>query len=71
MSPKPAYEALHSLIKGKWWTKVDVPTDDAGEAKLQGFLGEYDVTVSHAGQSAKRSFTLEKEGNEWMIVLVN
>ena len=31
MSPKPAYEALHRLVKDKWWTRTTVRTDDQGK----------------------------------------
>lgn len=49
LSPKPAYERLHALIKRRWWTDAVVKTDRRGEAHLRGFLGGYRITVkSHA-----------------------
>jgi endo-1,4-beta-xylanase len=46
-SAKPAYEALHGLVKGDWWlAPTTMVTDDAGRLTLTGFLGEYGVTWS-------------------------
>jgi GH35 family endo-1,4-beta-xylanase len=52
MSPKPAYQELMKLIKGKWWTaRQTLATDAAGRVKFRGFLGEYKVQTS-AGSAA-------------------
>jgi len=49
-TPKPAYDALHGLIKGLWWVPATpVTTDDAGRFELTGFKGDYEV-VDVAGQ---------------------
>ena len=40
--PKPAYEALHKLIKGEWWTPEQELTADAeGNVVVTGFKGDY------------------------------
>jgi hypothetical protein len=58
-SPKPAYERLHSLIKGDWWLPpTTLRTDEAGRVRVDGFLGDYDV--SWRGRSAR--FSLEEPG---------
>ncbi|NTW41965.1 MAG: 1,4-beta-xylanase, partial [Cellulomonadaceae bacterium] len=45
-TPKPAYLALRDLIKGRWWLEpTTVRTDDEGRIGVQGFLGDYRVTV--------------------------
>ena len=49
MSPKPAYDNLMALVKGKWWTKTKCETDSAGKAKFHGFYGKYRVTVVTPG----------------------
>jgi len=46
MSPKPAYEKLMALIKGKWWTRTERKTDSAGKAKFRGFCGTYRIAVA-------------------------
>ncbi|MCL1841591.1 MAG: endo-1,4-beta-xylanase, partial [Propionibacteriaceae bacterium] len=45
---KPAYDALHALIKGEWWIgPTSVRTDDDGRFDLHGFLGDYRVECAH------------------------
>jgi GH35 family endo-1,4-beta-xylanase len=53
MSPKPAYEVLHKLIKQKWWTQTAAQTDQQGVARFRGTLGDYKVTVRIPGRDAK------------------
>ena len=54
MTPKPMYEELKKLIKGKWWTTAALTTGDDGTATGRGFLGEYKVTVTVPGRRAAR-----------------
>ncbi len=44
--PKPAYRALHHLVKKQWWTTIQRATDADGQVPFRGFLGDYKVTVS-------------------------
>ncbi len=69
MSPKPAYEELMKLIKGKWWTRTTLRTGSDGTAGFRGFLGDYRVTVTVDGKKpVEQAFTLEKvEPNRWVI----
>ncbi len=61
MSPKPAYDELMKLIKGKWWTRAEKKTSDVGTAALRGFLGEYKLTVSVDGKAdVEKTLTLGK-----------
>ncbi len=47
MSPKPAYETLMKLVKGKWWTgEVKATTDAQGRATFRGFLGDYEIEAA-------------------------
>ncbi len=70
MSPKPAYEELMKLVKGKWWTQLDLAADGQGSAGFRGFLGDYRVTATAEGRTASGSFVLRKEGeNLWPITL--
>lgn len=56
-SPKPAYDALHKLIKGEWWTKpTELTTDAAGQIRFTGTLGEY--AIECAGKTMR--FTLSE-----------
>ena len=60
MSPKPAYEQLHGLIKGKWWTKVETATGPGGSANLEGFFGQYEIEAKSADRRLTGAFSLEK-----------
>jgi endo-1,4-beta-xylanase len=41
-TPKPSYDALHSLIKGEWWLPpTTMRTDAAGTLTVTGFFGDY------------------------------
>ncbi|GMA22485.1 beta-xylanase [Luteimicrobium album] len=43
-TPKPAYDALRSLVRGRWWVPpTTVRTDDAGTVDVRGFAGRYAV----------------------------
>jgi endo-1,4-beta-xylanase len=60
MSPKPAYEQLHDLIKGKWWTKLETATDPQGGAGLQGFLGQYEIEATVGDRRLAGTFSLDQ-----------
>jgi GH35 family endo-1,4-beta-xylanase len=63
MSPKPAYERLHQLIRERWWTHTSARTDAAGEAACRAFLGEHRVTVTTAaGARAVATLSVQKGG---------
>ncbi|WP_061964996.1 endo-1,4-beta-xylanase [Demequina aurantiaca] len=50
-SRKPAFDAIHDLIKSEWWHPAGVQrTDEAGRLRVQGFAGTY--RMSHRGVSA-------------------
>ena len=71
MTPKLAYEELHKLIKGAWWTRLAVATGDDGTATARGFLGDYRVRVLAPGKPpVVERFTLAKGGpNRWTVRL--
>ena len=58
MTPKPAYDALMRLIKGKWWTRTEVRTSRDGAAQFHGFYGDYKVSVEEHGRELTGTFTL-------------
>jgi len=70
MTPKPVYDELKKLIKGKWWTTASLRTGDDGSVRLRGFFGDYQVTVSVEGKRAIKEFSLEKsQKNRWTVTL--
>ncbi len=45
-SLKPAYNALHRLIKEEWHTSCEAVTDANGSVTVAGFKGSYELTVN-------------------------
>jgi len=60
MTPKPAYDRLMDLVKGKWWTRLDAAVGPQGRADLDGFLGRYKATAKLPGRTITGTFTLDK-----------
>jgi GH35 family endo-1,4-beta-xylanase len=63
LTPKPAYERLLELVKGKWWTQARATTDARGECAFRGFRGKYRVTVG----SRALNFTLGRAAKVWPV----
>jgi len=61
MSPKPAYELLRSLVKGRWWTKLETATDSRGGVEFQGFCGRYGVEAKVGDRRLAGGFSLDRE----------
>ena len=59
MSPKPAYEALHKLIKGQWWTRADAETAANGQVDFKGFFGNYKVVAQYGNRELEGRFALD------------
>ncbi len=58
-APKPAYHALHDLIKGEWWLPpTKMTTDGEGKVQFTGYLGDYTVTC----EGKTSDFKLENKG---------
>ena len=58
-SRKPAFDALHRLVKGDWWLPpTAMVTGDDGTLRFNGFLGDY--VLSSGGVDA--SFRLDRPG---------
>ena len=69
LTPKPAYERLRELIKGKWWTTCELKTDARGRGQVRGFLGQYRVTVVTPDGEVSREFELKRDSKEWSFRL--
>lgn len=55
-TPKPAYDALKSLVKGEWWhAPATLRTDHAGRVEIRGMLGDYQL--HHGGETAALTIT--------------
>lgn len=56
---KPSYHALHNLVKGEWWlAPTTMATDEQGRIRMNGFLGDYEVTAG----DRSAAFRLDKPG---------
>ncbi len=64
MTPKPAYDELERLIKGKWWTQTRTTVADGGKARFRGFFGQYEVTARVGGRELTGTFRFDKTAKE-------
>ena len=71
MTPKPAYDALMKLIKGKWWTRAEVRTSPLGAAQFHGFYGDYKISVKEHGRELTGTFTFNRETRQPVEVKLN
>ena len=71
MSPKPAYDALMKLIKGKWWTRTEVRTSNQGAVRFHGFYGDYKVSVEDHGRELNGTFTFNPKTTRPVEVTMN
>jgi GH35 family endo-1,4-beta-xylanase len=58
MTPKPMYNALKDLVKGKWWTVMEAKVGPDGKVGFHGFYGDYKVTFP--GRGLTGSFAFDK-----------
>ena len=65
-SPKPSYDALHSLIKQDWWmTPTELRTNAAGEVRVSGWFGDYEI-----GLAGRRSpFAIAPDSQSLSVVV--
>jgi GH35 family endo-1,4-beta-xylanase len=64
MTPKPAYDELHRLIKDKWWTRTATTVEAGGQARFRGFFGQYEVTARLGGRKLTGTFRFDKSTQE-------
>ncbi len=68
MSPKPAYEELEKLIKGKWWTQTETTIKAAGIARFRGFFGQYEAAAHIGSRKLTGTFQLDKTSKQTIDV---
>jgi GH35 family endo-1,4-beta-xylanase len=71
MSPKPAFDELKKLVKGKWWTRAVLQTGPEGKASFRGILGDYTLMVTAADRKpAELKVVLgKKRPNRWTVTV--
>ena len=63
-------KAYHDLVYNKWWTKdAKAKTNAEGKAVINGFYGDYDVTVSAKGKTSSKMVAFHK-GYENVLEIV-
>jgi GH35 family endo-1,4-beta-xylanase len=68
-SLKPSGEQYMDLVFRQWWTDAEGETDAAGRYAVRGFLGDYDVRVTHAGTTLTRPARIDKGGSTVTVVV--
>jgi len=48
---RPELQVWRDLVKGKWWTRATLTTDEKGAARTPAYFGFYDVTVERGGRT--------------------
>ncbi len=61
-SVKPAGQAWLDLVTKKWWTNHTAETGADGTVRTRGFLGDYEITVTHGGVTKTVPARLTKAG---------
>lgn len=68
-SVKPAGQAWLDLVTRKWWTRAALETAADGTARTRGFLGDYEITVTHNGATRTVPAKLTKAGAKISVTL--
>ncbi|EMI51840.1 glycoside hydrolase family protein [Rhodopirellula sallentina SM41] len=68
-SIKPAGQVFVDLVADQWWTDESLTCDDEGRCQTRGFLGEYVITVEHAGKTTSVDACLTRQGENLRIEL--
>jgi len=61
---KPSGAVYVDLVTKQWWTSKTVKTNASGSCKIRGFLGDYKISVTHAGETETKSAVLGRQGIE-------
>jgi GH35 family endo-1,4-beta-xylanase len=69
MSPKPVYERLRKLLKGEWWTRINLKTDEQGACTTRAFHGRHQVTAQNANHQMTTGHLLVGRGQSNHIIL--
>ena len=67
--PKPAYYALKDLIDG-WTTAGQGHTDTTGEINIQGYGGQYTLTILHGGRVWQRTMHIQEQQDGECVILL-
>jgi endo-1,4-beta-xylanase len=62
-------KAYTELVTKTFWTNFNGKTASNGISKTRGFTGEYEITVSYKGKTAKQKYSLDNKGGEITLKL--
>ena len=62
LEPRPIGQVYRDLVFGEWWTDATVKTGADGTVVVRGFMGDYEVTATHAGRTVTTETTLGDDG---------
>ncbi|HAU36748.1 MAG TPA: hypothetical protein DCX07_03400 [Phycisphaerales bacterium] len=68
---KPNGKVYTDLVFTQWWTDLQGKTDANGVYQARGFLGDYDVIVTHDRQTWTLAASLDKPGATVQVVLTD
>ena len=63
MTPKPAYERLLALVRGKWWTRASGRTNGAGEYEIKNVQAMKIMDTFGAGGSFTEYYAIDFNGD--------
>lgn len=70
LTPKPAFLKLKELIQKQWHTEGSLATDACGETEINGFYGDYEVSVEAFGKTVTKKISLLKKGQKNISIVL-
>lgn len=70
LTPKPAFLKLKELIQKQWHTEESLATDACGETEINGFYGDYEVSVEALGKTVTKKISLLKKGKKNISIVL-
>ena len=67
----PAGKVYRDLVFNQWWTHAKTTTGKDGKARVEGFHGRYEVTVSRGGIVFKKPAEIAPGGSSLKIALTD
>jgi len=69
LRPKPAYHAVHQLIRDQWWTDADLVADADGRATARVFRGDYDLCAADRAGRVERRLSATVDGPQTSLAV--
>jgi GH35 family endo-1,4-beta-xylanase len=68
-SLKPNGKVWTDLVLNQWHTRADGKTGARGEYTVRGFLGNYEISLTHGGKTKTVPMTLAADANELTVMM--